>query len=235
MNNFNASVLPLVFLRFSAGDDSGSNQTAAGSISQGSEWEHEQSFTGSLWFFCPRMDALSKTIFLKRYAVTCLIKLTFVLKEDLADLKGQITLYESAVKHGVIAFNLSSDWENHLSESCMDLGLKKTNRKNDLIHRYTMSEPLRGSALWNFADLQYLNLVITTFINHEHLTFPAVWSVPPWLTCQTPSCPKMKLCSCCELRCSAASAVWRGSGRRSVSCRRSFISVRVEWTSCRLS
>uniref|UniRef100_A0A4W6CYQ9 Centrosomal protein 152 n=1 Tax=Lates calcarifer TaxID=8187 RepID=A0A4W6CYQ9_LATCA len=53
-----------------------------------------------------------------------------VLQEDLADLKEQITLYESAVKHGVIALDLSSDWENPLSESCMDLGLKKVNRKN---------------------------------------------------------------------------------------------------------
>ncbi|XP_070827789.1 centrosomal protein of 152 kDa [Chaetodon trifascialis] len=56
-----------------------------------------------------------------------------VLQEDLADLKEQITLYESAVKHGVIALDLSSDWENQLSESCMDLGLKKTNRKNGLL------------------------------------------------------------------------------------------------------
>ncbi|XP_039664949.1 centrosomal protein of 152 kDa isoform X2 [Perca fluviatilis] len=57
-----------------------------------------------------------------------------VLQEDLAELKEQITLYESAVKHSVIALDLDSDWENHLSESCVDLGLKKTNRKNGLLH-----------------------------------------------------------------------------------------------------
>ncbi|KAM7002587.1 centrosomal protein of 152 kDa [Tautogolabrus adspersus] len=57
-----------------------------------------------------------------------------VLQEDLSDLKEQITLYESAVKHGVIALDASSDWENQLSESCMDLGLKKTNRKNGTLH-----------------------------------------------------------------------------------------------------
>ncbi|XP_074532863.1 centrosomal protein of 152 kDa [Halichoeres trimaculatus] len=55
-----------------------------------------------------------------------------VLQEDLTDLKEQITLYESAVKHGVITLDLSSEWENQLSESCMDLGLKKTNRRNGL-------------------------------------------------------------------------------------------------------
>uniref|UniRef100_A0A3B4WYJ8 Centrosomal protein 152 n=1 Tax=Seriola lalandi dorsalis TaxID=1841481 RepID=A0A3B4WYJ8_SERLL len=60
------------------------------------------------------------------------------LQEDLADLKEQITLYESAVKHGVITLDLSSDWENQLSESCMDLGLKKANRKNGTLHRYAM-------------------------------------------------------------------------------------------------
>ncbi|KAM9376046.1 centrosomal protein of 152 kDa [Pholidichthys leucotaenia] len=57
-----------------------------------------------------------------------------VLQEDMADLKEQITLYESAVKHGVIALDLSNDLENQLSESCMDLGLKKTNRKNGTFH-----------------------------------------------------------------------------------------------------
>ncbi|XP_030587523.1 centrosomal protein of 152 kDa isoform X2 [Archocentrus centrarchus] len=56
-----------------------------------------------------------------------------VLQEDMADLKEQIALYESAVKHGVIAIDLSSDWENQLSESCVDLGLKKTNRKNGML------------------------------------------------------------------------------------------------------
>ncbi|KAK5619456.1 hypothetical protein CRENBAI_013841 [Crenichthys baileyi] len=57
-----------------------------------------------------------------------------VLQEDMAELKEQITLYESALKHGVIAFDLNNDWENHLSESCMDLGLKKPERKNGTLH-----------------------------------------------------------------------------------------------------
>ncbi|KAM9753445.1 centrosomal protein of 152 kDa isoform 1-T1 [Menidia menidia] len=56
------------------------------------------------------------------------------LQEDMADLKEQISLYESAMKHGVIVLDASSDWENHLSESCVDLGLKKTNRKNGTLH-----------------------------------------------------------------------------------------------------
>ncbi|XP_047451256.1 centrosomal protein of 152 kDa isoform X2 [Mugil cephalus] len=56
-----------------------------------------------------------------------------VLQEDMADLKEQITLYESAVKHGVISLDLSSDWQNQLSESCLDLGLKN-NRKNGTLH-----------------------------------------------------------------------------------------------------
>lgn len=60
----------------------------------------------------------------------------FVPQEDLADLKEQITMYESAVKHGVIGLDLSEEWENQLSDSCVDLGLKKSNRKNGLLHRY---------------------------------------------------------------------------------------------------
>uniref|UniRef100_A0A3Q4BDL0 Uncharacterized protein n=1 Tax=Mola mola TaxID=94237 RepID=A0A3Q4BDL0_MOLML len=52
--------------------------------------------------------------------------------QDLADLKEQITLYESAVKHGVVGLGLSDDSENQLSQSCVDLGLKKTISKNGL-------------------------------------------------------------------------------------------------------
>ncbi|XP_054883806.1 centrosomal protein of 152 kDa [Poeciliopsis prolifica] len=62
-----------------------------------------------------------------------------VLQEDMAELKEQITLYESALKHGVIAFDFSNDWENQLSESCMDLGLKKPERKNGTVHSTTMN------------------------------------------------------------------------------------------------
>ncbi|XP_043980958.1 centrosomal protein of 152 kDa isoform X1 [Gambusia affinis] len=62
-----------------------------------------------------------------------------VLQEDMAELKEQITLYESALKHGVIAFEFSNDWENQLSESCLDLGLKKPERKNGTVHSATMN------------------------------------------------------------------------------------------------
>ncbi|KAM4734564.1 centrosomal protein of 152 kDa isoform 2-T4 [Anableps anableps] len=62
-----------------------------------------------------------------------------VLQEDMAELKEQINLYESALKHGVIAFDLSNDWENHLSESYLDLGLKKPERKNGTLHSAAMN------------------------------------------------------------------------------------------------
>lgn len=69
-----------------------------------------------------------------------------VLKEDMADLKEQITLYESAVKHGVVALDLSSEWDHHLSESCLDLGFKKAKRKNGILHRCSIITPLSPSA-----------------------------------------------------------------------------------------
>lgn len=53
-------------------------------------------------------------------------------------MKEQINLYENAVKYGVVGLDQSEDWENHLSDSCMDLGLKKTNKKNGL-RRYIIS------------------------------------------------------------------------------------------------
>nr|XP_020477594.1 centrosomal protein of 152 kDa isoform X2 [Monopterus albus] len=80
-----------------------------------------------------------------------------VLQEDLADLKEQITLYESAVKHGVIAFELNIDSENQLSESCMDLGLKKTNKKNGIIHSTALAH-LSDSKLPEEEALQLLRV-----------------------------------------------------------------------------
>ncbi|KAM3870559.1 centrosomal protein of 152 kDa [Diretmus argenteus] len=62
------------------------------------------------------------------------------LQEDLEDLKEQITLYESAVKHGVIALDLNGDWENQMSESYIDLGLKKANRRNGRLHSTAVAD-----------------------------------------------------------------------------------------------
>ncbi|XP_026872929.2 centrosomal protein of 152 kDa [Electrophorus electricus] len=56
------------------------------------------------------------------------------LQEELNELKEQITFYESAVKLGAVAFDLNTDWENHLSESCIDLGIKAVNRNNGRNH-----------------------------------------------------------------------------------------------------
>ncbi|XP_061630748.1 centrosomal protein of 152 kDa isoform X3 [Phyllopteryx taeniolatus] len=62
-----------------------------------------------------------------------------VLQEDLADLKEQIMLYESALKHGVIALNANGDCENQLSDSCLALGLKKTTFKNGSLHSMALA------------------------------------------------------------------------------------------------
>ncbi|KAI4872117.1 hypothetical protein NFI96_031063 [Prochilodus magdalenae] len=52
------------------------------------------------------------------------------LQEELNELKEQITLYESAVKLGAVSFDSNTDWDNQLSQSYIDLGIKKTNWKN---------------------------------------------------------------------------------------------------------
>uniref|UniRef100_A0A8C3G0G9 Centrosomal protein 152 n=1 Tax=Cyclopterus lumpus TaxID=8103 RepID=A0A8C3G0G9_CYCLU len=77
--------------------------------------------------------------------------------QDLSELKEQITLYESAVKHGVIALDLNSEWENHLSDSCVDLGLKKTNRKNGFLHSTALAH-LSDSKLPRDEALRLLRL-----------------------------------------------------------------------------
>ncbi|XP_036432002.1 centrosomal protein of 152 kDa [Colossoma macropomum] len=56
------------------------------------------------------------------------------LQEELSELKEQITLYESAVKLGAVSFDSNTEWENQLSESYIDLGIKKVNWKNSRNH-----------------------------------------------------------------------------------------------------
>ncbi|XP_043084683.1 centrosomal protein of 152 kDa [Puntigrus tetrazona] len=58
--------------------------------------------------------------------------LSKALQEELTELKEQINLYESAIKHGALESN--GDWENQLSESYMDLGIKKSKWRNGRIH-----------------------------------------------------------------------------------------------------
>lgn len=70
-------------------------------------------------------------------------------------MKEQINLYENAVKYGVTGLDQSEDWENQMSDSCMDLGLKKSSKKNGL-YRY----------LINYDYLQRkLNLHVQIYIN----------------------------------------------------------------------
>ncbi|XP_039502831.1 centrosomal protein of 152 kDa isoform X2 [Pimephales promelas] len=61
-------------------------------------------------------------------------ELNKTLQEELTDLKEQINLYESAIKHGALSLESNRDWENHLSESYMDLGIKKSKWRNGRIH-----------------------------------------------------------------------------------------------------
>ncbi|XP_028815189.1 centrosomal protein of 152 kDa isoform X2 [Denticeps clupeoides] len=56
-----------------------------------------------------------------------------VLQEELTELKEHIKLYESGVKLGAITLD-NAEWENQLSESYVDLGIKKVNWKNSRLH-----------------------------------------------------------------------------------------------------
>ncbi|XP_053498224.1 centrosomal protein of 152 kDa isoform X2 [Ictalurus furcatus] len=56
------------------------------------------------------------------------------LQEEMNELKEQITLYESAVKLGAVCFDSNPNWENPLSESYVDLGIKKVSWKDGRNH-----------------------------------------------------------------------------------------------------
>ncbi|XP_064168905.1 centrosomal protein of 152 kDa [Anguilla rostrata] len=57
------------------------------------------------------------------------------LQEELADLKEQITLYESGIKLGAVSLDSNGEWENELSDSYVQLGIKKANWRNGKLHR----------------------------------------------------------------------------------------------------
>ncbi|KAL4660723.1 centrosomal protein of 152 kDa [Arapaima gigas] len=52
------------------------------------------------------------------------------LQEELCELKEHITLYESAIKLGIISLDSNGERENQLSESYVELGIKKVNWKS---------------------------------------------------------------------------------------------------------
>ncbi|KAL0968675.1 hypothetical protein UPYG_G00270060 [Umbra pygmaea] len=65
------------------------------------------------------------------------------LQEELSELKEQISLYESAVKHGVISVDATKNtcsWEAHLSDSYVELGIQKTSWRNGRLHSTPMVE-----------------------------------------------------------------------------------------------
>ncbi|XP_077566853.1 centrosomal protein of 152 kDa isoform X3 [Stigmatopora nigra] len=62
-----------------------------------------------------------------------------ILKEDFDQLKEEISRYESALNHSGIPLEVNGDCENQLTESCLDLGLKKTTLKNGSLHRKALA------------------------------------------------------------------------------------------------
>ncbi|KAG5273709.1 hypothetical protein AALO_G00154570 [Alosa alosa] len=65
------------------------------------------------------------------------------LQEELSELKDQIRLYESAVKLGVVSLDSGGDWDNQLSDSYAELGIKKVNWKKTRMH----STPAQGEGV----------------------------------------------------------------------------------------
>ncbi|MBN3296328.1 CE152 protein, partial [Amia calva] len=56
------------------------------------------------------------------------------LQEELSDMKEQITLFESAATFGVLAMDPSGELENQMTDSYVELGIKKINWKNSTFH-----------------------------------------------------------------------------------------------------
>lgn len=60
----------------------------------------------------------------------------FVLQEELTELKDEISLYESAAKLGIHPSDSEGELNIELTESYVDLGIKKVNWKKSKVNRY---------------------------------------------------------------------------------------------------
>lgn len=57
-------------------------------------------------------------------------------QEELAELKDEISLYESAAKLGILPSDSEGDLNIELTESYVDLGIKRVNWKKSKVKRY---------------------------------------------------------------------------------------------------
>lgn len=60
----------------------------------------------------------------------------FMFQEELAELKDEISLYESAAKLGILPSDSAGELNPELTESYVDLGIKKVNWKKSKVKRY---------------------------------------------------------------------------------------------------
>lgn len=60
----------------------------------------------------------------------------FVFQEELTELKDEISLYESAAKLGILPSDSEGELKTELTESYVNLGIKKVNWKTSKVKRY---------------------------------------------------------------------------------------------------
>lgn len=60
----------------------------------------------------------------------------FVFQEEIKELKEEISLYESAAKLGIFPSDSEGELNIELTESYVDLGIKKVNWKKSKVKRY---------------------------------------------------------------------------------------------------
>ena len=69
----------------------------------------------------------------------------FVFQEELTELKDEISLYESAAKLGILPSDSEGELNTELTESYVDLGIKKVNWKKHNVQRYGDNSSLQKS------------------------------------------------------------------------------------------
>lgn len=123
-----------VLCRLCTRDEPATDEASAVPVCSHHQWRHQQSPAGQSVHCCLtgfQQETLKLSLIRLQTEPMCF----FSQQDELTELKEQINLYESAIKHGALSLEPNGDWENHLSESYMDLGIKKSKWRNGRIHK----------------------------------------------------------------------------------------------------
>lgn len=102
------------------------------------------------------------------------VVLNISLQEELKELKEELVLYESAAKHGVYLSDSGGKLNVDVTDSYVDLGIKKVNKKTRL-HRWTFKKKL-GKRKYVFSRFMGKSMLKESWTLPQTCTICSTWS-----------------------------------------------------------